>query len=632
VPYPLADFNPIRISPNGLTDAYDVTDIPGACTVLQNLVPWPGAGKSWVCRPGISAYSGFPGSLSSPGFISVLKCFGSRVYGMVATSRNAGYDEPFIYDISTNTMVTVYNVLSTNVPLSPTPPWVAGSPPAVNAWTPPTMDMVGNLLYVTHPGFPGTLRNFFGYFNLTNPSLPVWFANNTPLPGGIATYTIANGGSGYVNGYYSSVPITGGSGVNASAFIQVSGGAVVLVIPDNRGANYLNTDTGLSASNTHLGGSGSGLSLSVSSITTGAIQLSAVPNWVRQFYNRAYFGVPATATANLPSVVFTNPLSIDVANANQALTFGNNNPLVAAAPLGLSNQLGGIINALIVFQDSSNIWQITGDAALSSLSINTLNVATGTNFPRAIAGTPKGLAFIANDGVRIIGFDANVSDPIGDLKLPFTVSFHGVLVPSCSAMSCNASILRVTVANASTRALNEYWFDLVKGVWSGPHTCGNLSIDIGDGQFIFGTPQSNGLLYSSPTAYDVLGNNSYADFGAINTFEMQFFVPEDPSAQQHEIEEWVIKTTIDTVYSPATSSLTVAWESTETSVSSSLTYTYPALSQTIGLAPQRIDTPAPVVYNQLVITYSGNCSGIILGDTLIRRKNLGYIQQTSYGS
>jgi hypothetical protein len=81
-------------------------------------------------------------------------------------------------------------------------------------------------------------------------------------------------GSGYVNGSYPNVTLTGGSGANAKATIGVSGGAVATVTITARGAAYLVGDV-LSASAASLGGSGAGFSIPVTAIYVQAIQMSA---------------------------------------------------------------------------------------------------------------------------------------------------------------------------------------------------------------------------------------------------------------------------------------------------------------------------------------------------------------------
>ena len=82
------------------------------------------------------------------------------------------------------------------------------------------------------------------------------------IQGVIKTTTIGSGGSGYNNGFYANVPLTGGTGVNAVATIVISGGTVTSVTITNGGSLYSVNDS-LSAVNTYIGGSGAGLAINV---------------------------------------------------------------------------------------------------------------------------------------------------------------------------------------------------------------------------------------------------------------------------------------------------------------------------------------------------------------------------------
>jgi len=89
----------------------------------------------------------------------------------------------------------------------------------------------------------------------------------------IGLLTSVSAGSGYVNGTYTNVPLTGGSGSGALATIVVSGTAVSSVILTDPGLGY-NVGNLLSASNANLGGTGSGFQVSVATID--AIEARAV--------------------------------------------------------------------------------------------------------------------------------------------------------------------------------------------------------------------------------------------------------------------------------------------------------------------------------------------------------------------
>jgi len=91
---------------------------------------------------------------------------------------------------------------------------------------------------------------------------------------GIKTLGAITGGTLYTNGTYTGVALTGGSGVNATANITVSGGAVTVVTIVNVGAGYVIGNV-LSATAASIGGTGSGFSVPVSDIYAQIITMSA---------------------------------------------------------------------------------------------------------------------------------------------------------------------------------------------------------------------------------------------------------------------------------------------------------------------------------------------------------------------
>jgi len=105
----------------------------------------------------------------------------------------------------------------------------------------------------------------------------------------VKTLGTITGGSGYVNGIYTNVTLTGGSGSGAKATVTVALGAVTAVTVTSRGAGY-QVGNVLSASNTELGGTGAGFSVPVVTLYAQGIQMSA----------------SATATATVP-LTFSTP-------------------------------------------------------------------------------------------------------------------------------------------------------------------------------------------------------------------------------------------------------------------------------------------------------------------------------------
>ena len=86
------------------------------------------------------------------------------------------------------------------------------------------------------------------------------------VQGIIATLnTSYSAGSLYTNGTYENVPLTGGSGSGATATFTISGQSVTGITINSGGQFYVVGDT-LSVSNSYLGNSGSGFSITVATV------------------------------------------------------------------------------------------------------------------------------------------------------------------------------------------------------------------------------------------------------------------------------------------------------------------------------------------------------------------------------
>ena len=521
----------VKFSPAGLSDAEDGTNaFPGACTSLQNLIPDPATRNVWMCRPG----SVLLGTLTGP--ITALKVVGTHLFGFYSSTIYPGYDQPFVFDLVLNQFVTLTGITgSTVLPVT--------QPTGVD-WHPPTMDLVGVYLVVTHPGFNGS-PNYFGWFNISNFAAPTWNVGNT---------------------------------------------------------------------------------------TTNA--LTTPPSWVVQFGERAYFGLnPATGQ---PSVVATDVLTLNVTNASQALSFGDNIPLTAACGLPLHNQLGGIIQSLIVFKGSSNIFQVTGDFAGNTWAINALNVATGTLSPGSVCATPIGVAFLAPDGYRFVQQDGSVSPPVGVAGGGVAVPFISVLLPTRVVAACNAFVLRVTAQpffNPGT-PWQEYWFDIVRKVWSGPHTSTMAALAPNGAGFV-GALQAAYGIYQCPVQPE--GTTQVTEAGAPLQWSLVTATMPDPGAMAYcEMNEL----TIDMGFPPGATQVNVVAQDQNASPIAQTTYQVASTGTTWGnflwgqanwassnasLYPRRIPFTTPVVYRIMSIGLSGQAiSGLRVGSLYMRRVVLGY--------
>lgn len=159
--------HPMRFTPKGLTDAFDSTDeFRGACQGLTNLIFDQSNPELVVARTGVEQLAALG---SGAGFVSVHTSIDTRVYGLMASTLNPGRDQPFCFDIATGLFIPVLGITAANTPLSPA---------TSGEWEPPTMASVGVFIFVTHPGYAGS-ANHFGWFDLTNPAVPVWAAGTT---------------------------------------------------------------------------------------------------------------------------------------------------------------------------------------------------------------------------------------------------------------------------------------------------------------------------------------------------------------------------------------------------------------------------------------------------------------------
>lgn len=246
--------------------------------------------------------------------------------------------------------------------------------------------------------------------------------------------------------------------------------------------------------------------------------LPSVPTGVQQFNTRAYFAVANT-------VAVSDTLNgTQRSNAAFELTLGDNQPITALKGLPLENQVtGGVVQSIMAFKGTGQIFQITGDPAVGNWAQNALNVAIGTLAPNSVVATPQGLAFIAPDGLRFISFTAQVGDPIGAFGAGVSVPFINAQNPSRIAAAYNQNVLRISVQNnaAPGSPIQEWWYDFELEIWTGPHTFPAALI----APFYAVTPFTSGhgfvmvppLSLSAPALYtseaSPIGNVSYVENG-----------------------------------------------------------------------------------------------------------------------
>jgi len=128
---------------------------------------------------------------------------------------------------------------------------------------------------ITDPSFYGSdfveLLDTFFIFNY--PGTNQFYISASNADYGMLTNSsiefgsISNAGAAYTNGTYNNVPLTGGSGIEATANITVAGGVVTTVTVVNPGINYIIGDT-LSVLAADVGGTGAGFVYTITSTQT----------------------------------------------------------------------------------------------------------------------------------------------------------------------------------------------------------------------------------------------------------------------------------------------------------------------------------------------------------------------------
>lgn len=525
-------------SPTGLSDAEDAANVfSGACAQLVNLIPKPSTRNLWVPRPAQVMVTDFDG-FDTPGFISAIRVIGNRVYGMIATERNPGKDEPFCYEIDSGNFITISGVTNPNTP---------ASPPTSGEWTPPIMELVGSRVIVTHPGYNGTAGNFFGWIDISDPALPAWSAgntSNTPLP--------------------------------------------------------------------------------------------FVPVFVANYRGSAVFAVREAA-------YMTDPLTLSV-DADNVLTFGDNVHITAMKGLGLNTEIGGIVSGLAVFKGVARSFQITGDAfaSPSTITVNALNAAVGTDSPLSLVDTPIGAALIAPDGLRFLSLEGNFTPPVGTCGDGVNVPFLNALVPSRISAACNASIFRVSLQNGGVAGTpnQEYWFHLNREpkIWSGPHTFAPSLVEAYGTKFVTTPIDSPGQLWISETfpstisVYEEMGEQlewymttvMYSDYGSQGVYnfnEMTINMALDPSMVSWDVTIVNPNSVQYDNQNNIVPNTTPVWDSAVWDED-----VWDGIAQ--GLVPRRVSWSKDITTSRAqIIVHGGSAAGVIIGEIKYMQGNYQYVPE-----
>ena len=528
---PLVKTRAMRFRPRSLSDTLDGANSPeGACAALVNLIQDPSTPNCLQCRPAAVEKYLFA-DFSSPGVISGAFQTNNLLYGLVATARNSGQDEPFVYDLIAQAIRAVSGVTAAN---TPTTQGLTGD------WNPPTAAAVGTRVIMTHPGFSGGVM--FGYFDVSGYSAtgPGNIASgskqvtgNTPISGVGPGYTISGTGipasttvlnailvtpqstgtttSGSATiasvasttGFAVGQPIEG-VGIPLEATIaSIGAGSIVMSVAATASGTVTISATGsVITMSANASATTSNLSITIAGGTAAAplwaagnttnVPLAGVPQAVAQFNNRAWF-------AQGQYLAFTDPLSLNISQATNILTIGDVSPITALCPLTIINASGAPVQGLLAFKKNL-IVLVTGDPTTNDLAVTILSpAAIGTSSPRAICPTEAGVYFIDDaTGLRCIQLNGQITDPLPDVRVPFIFALNRSRISG----AYSSGIYRVCLQSGAVAGtpFQEFWFDLKYRLWTGPHTFRQSLIVAWAGTFLAfsdGTPAT--LYQSDPT-------------------------------------------------------------------------------------------------------------------------------------
>lgn len=369
--------------------------------------------------------------------------------------------------------------------------------------------------------------------------------------------------------------------------------------------------------------------------TTG-IPLPFVPVAVANYRGSAVFAVREAA-------YMTDPLTL-VQQAINILTFGDNVNITAMKGLGLNTEIGGVVSGLAVFKGVARSFQVTGDAFAtpSTIAVNALNAAVGTEAPLSLVDTPIGAALIAPDGLRFLTLEGNFTPPVGTSGDGVNVPFLNALVASRISAACNASVFRVSVQNGGVAGTptQEYWYHLNRQpqIWSGPHTFPPSLIEPYGTKFVTAPLDVEGQLWLSETVpstvsvYEEMGVQllwsmatvMYSDYGSQGVYnfnEMTVNMALDPAMMTWSVTiinpDSVQYDTQNNIV-PNTTPIwdTAIWDQA----------IWDGVSQ--GLVPRRIPWSKDITTSRAqVIVQGGAAAGVIIGEIKYLQGNYQYVPE-----
>lgn len=373
-----------------------------------------------------------------------------------------------------------------------------------------------------------------------------------------------------------------------------------------------------------------------SAINLATNALPTVPTYVANLNNRAYFACGNVA-------FYSDVLDPTTrTNATQSLTIGDPSPIISLSGLPVQTTSAGVVQALLAFKQF-NVWQITGDSVLSTLALNFLSLNVGTAAARSVVQTPYGTCFMGIDGPYIVdpyGAVRPLTKDIKEFDQDIQAPFIYCQQPTRVAAGYSGGVYRICVDTllAAVTTTNDYWFDLQRRRWTGPHTWPVDCMAQIANYFVVSHRTTGAALYKSQLFPDQ--NTVYNDSGTAISFLMQTSTfPKDATMT----EKQVVESTIELSSAGAAVAYNVVAMDDQMTVLNAITMIVPARGSIwgafnwgSGFWSSNLNIPhvynvnwtAPIVFQKMALQVSGTASNnIAIGSFFARYQQTGYMNQ-----
>jgi hypothetical protein len=219
-----------------------------------------------------------------------------------------------------------------------------------------------------------------------------------------------------------------------------------------------------------------------------------------------------------------------------------------------------------------------------------------------------------------------------------TVPFINAVTPSRMAAACGGNVMRISVQNGAAQGApnQEFWYDVARGIWSGPHTFPMSLVQPYNNTFIGQPITVPGSLWQSDAVQS--STSTYVEDGQQMTWIWS--TPMLPDTD-HMTNNAMTETTLDLALSSTFPTVQVSALDENSAVQNSVqvqstgsttiwgAFTWGAAlwgSALNSLAPRQLPWTIPIVFTRLGIQASGqSAQGVIVGTMHLRYQILRYL-------